>query len=277
MNMLKHFVLWLDVALEEACSKEILGYIDWLLDKRLSAKTINCHLNCICCFYNYLNYEEGILVKNPVKTGYTLKLARPLPRHLKEEEIRPLLEAMESLRDRSMFMLMLRCGIRVEELSDLTLDAIDLTRRRMQIKNGKGGKGRIVYISNDAVEALREYLKSRKTVGAKKVFLVEKGRCRGKPISVRGIQKRIEHYARKTRVKVSCHALRHTMATQLLNANAELVTIQDLLGHSSITTTQRYCRVSNLKIQRDYFQAIEKVSQRQNIRAVWDESSSKII
>jgi site-specific recombinase XerD len=79
---------------------------------------------------------------------------------------------------------------------------------------------------------------------------------------IRGIQKRIEYYAKKTRVNVSCHRLRHTMATQLLNAEAEVETIQDLLGHNWITTTQRYCRVSNLKVQRDYFKAMRNVLQR---------------
>jgi site-specific recombinase XerD len=91
---------------------------------------------------------------------------------------------------------------------------------------------------------------------------VDKGRCKGNPISVRGIQKRMEHYARQAGLKVCCHQLRHTMATQLLNADADLVTIQDLLGHSRIKTTQRYCQVSNLKVQRDYQNAIGKVMQR---------------
>ena len=79
---------------------------------------------------------------------------------------------------------------------------------------------------------------------------------------MRAIQKRMEHYARKAEMKVSCHQLRHTMATQLLNADADLVTIQDLLGHSRIKTTQRYCQVSNLKVQRDYQKAITQVMQR---------------
>ena len=85
---------------------------------------------------------------------------------------------------------------------------------------------------------------------------------RGTPLSVRGIQKRIEYYARKSELNVSCHRLRHTMATQLLNADADLATIQDLLGHGQITTTQRYCRVANLKVQRDYYKAMEVVLQR---------------
>ena len=120
----------------------------------------------------------------------------------------------------------------------------------------------MVYISNDAHDALKAYLKLRSSNRTKRVFLVEKGTYKGQAISVRGIQKRIEYYAKKTCINVSCHRLRHTMATQLLNAEAEVETIQDLLGHNWITTTQRYCKVSNLKVQRDYFKAMRNVLQR---------------
>jgi site-specific recombinase XerD len=72
----------------------------------------------------------------------------------------------------------------------------------------------------------------------------------------------MEYYAKKAGLKISCHHLRHTMATQMLNADADLSTIQDLLGHNWITTTQKYCTVFNLKIQRDYFKAMEIVMQR---------------
>jgi hypothetical protein len=142
------------------------------------------------------------------------------------------------------------------------LAAIDLKRRRLMVQQGKGGKDRVVYISNDAHDALIAYLKLRSNNRTKRVFLVEKGTYKGQAISVRGIQKRIEYYAKKTRINVSCHRLRHTMATQLLNAEAEVETIQDLLGHNWITTTQRYCKVSNLKVQRDYFKAMRNVLQR---------------
>jgi len=72
----------------------------------------------------------------------------------------------------------------------------------------------------------------------------------------------MEYYARKTGLDVSCHQLRHTMATQLLNADADLVTIQDLLGHTRIKTTQRYAKISNVKVQRDYYKAMEVVLQK---------------
>jgi site-specific recombinase XerD len=85
---------------------------------------------------------------------------------------------------------------------------------------------------------------------------------RSKPLSVHDIQKRIEYYARQSGLDVSCHRLRHTMATQLLNADANLATIQDLLRHHQITTTQRYCRVVNLEAQREYYKAMEVVLQR---------------
>jgi site-specific recombinase XerD len=97
------------------------------------------------------------------------------------------------------------------------------------------------------------------------VFLVEKGDCRGQPISVRGFQKRIEYSAKKADVSASCHQLRHTMATQMLNVDADLSTIQDLLGHSRITTTQRYCKISNVKAERDYSKAMDLVMQKRNL------------
>jgi len=121
-----------------------------------------------------------------------------------------------------MFTLMLRCGLRVEEVAHLALGDIELNRRMMLIQDGKGAKDRIVYISNDALHALLEYLRVRPASKVKKVFLVEKGSLTGQPISIRGIQKRMEYYAHKTNLRISCHHLRHTMATQMLNADADL-------------------------------------------------------
>jgi site-specific recombinase XerD len=262
INTLKHYVIWLGVPIEKATSREVLEYIDHLLDRRLSPKTINCHLNSIRRFYDYLRHEEDVHILNPAKSEYTLRLPKPLPRYVKEEDLRQFFKVITKKRDRAMFMLMLRCGLRVEEVVSLTINAVDISRRKITVQNGKGMKDRVVYISSDASQALARYLKVRPSGSGSKIFLVEKGTCKGGPISVRGVQKRMEYYARKSGIDISCHQLRHTMATQLLNAEADLVTIQDLLGHSCITTTQRYCKVSNLKVQRDYFKAMDRVAQR---------------
>ena len=118
----------------------------------------------------------------------------------------------------------------------------------------------MVYISKDAYHALLQYLKVRRFIKAKSVFLVEKGTYKGKPISVRGIQKRMEYYAKKAGVKASCHRMRHTMATQLLNADADIVAIQELLGHTKLSTTERYSKVSNVKVRRDYESAMHIIT-----------------
>ena len=262
MNSLKQFIVWVDVPIEQVTAKKVLSYIDHLLDRGLSPKTINCHLDSIRGYYRYLIEEERVDIIHPVKSGYALRLAHPLPRYVKEEDLRKLFRNIVNYRDRAIFMVMLRCGLRVEEVANLTLAALDLPRQQLFVYHGKGAKDRIVYISTDAYQALVKYLKVRPSGRAKKLFLVEKGNYKGRPISVRGIQKRMEYYARKAGLKISCHQLRHTMATQLLNADADLVTIQDLLGHSRIKTTQRYCKVSNVKVQRDYYKAISRVLQR---------------
>jgi site-specific recombinase XerD len=262
LNIIKQYVIWLDVPLEQATCEKIDDYIDHLHRKRLHPASINLYLVIIRVFYDYLRYEQGVALTNPVKQNRRLRVPKPLPRSLRDQEVERLFGAIKGKRDIAMFKLMLRCGLRVEEVSNLRLGDIDLKRRRIIVQQGKGGKGRVVYTSDDAHDGLVAYLKARSHYRVKKVFLVEKGSYKGQPISIRGIQKRMEYYAKKTGLEVSCHRLRHTMATQLLNAEAEVETIQDLLGHNWITTTQRYCRVSNLKVQRDYFKALKNVLQR---------------
>jgi len=275
INILGHFTDWMQVPIEEVTTKKTDAYMDHLLRRRMKPKTINCHLGCIHAFYDYLIEDEKMPLSNPVKRHYRLRLPRPLPKHLRDEQVAALFNEISDTRDRAMFMLMLRCGLRVEEVARLTVDAIEYRSRQLYVFNGKGSKDRVVYLSEDALSALASYAEKRKWAKEKKVFLVQKGPLRGRPTSVRGIQKRIEYYAQRAGIQASCHHLRHTMATQLLNADADLVTIQDLLGHSRITTTQCYCRVSNLKVQRDYFKAIKIVLQRtQPIRAdnfEWDQ------
>jgi integrase len=120
-----------------------------------------------------------------------------LPRSLRDEEVGRLLKVIHDRRDWATVMLMLRCGLRVEEVARLKLVALDLRRSQVFVHQDKGSKDRVVYLSDDAYEALVQYLRVRPSSRYKEVLRVDKGRCRGKAISVGGIQKRLDHYARK--------------------------------------------------------------------------------
>ena len=259
MSSLKQFVLWLDVPVEMVTYEKISAYTDHLLHKQMNPQSINSNLYRIHGFYDFLRYEKGLAIKNPVRKRSGLRLSKPLPKYLRDEDVEKFFRVIKKIRDYAMFRVMLRCGLRVEETANLSMDTIDLKRQQM-IVFGKGKKDRVVYLSNDAKDALLRYLAKRSSSRKKKVFLNEKGIHKGKPISVRGIKKRMEYYASKSGVKISCHRLRHTMATQMLNADTDLVTIQVLLGHSNITTTERYSKVHNAKARRDYFRAMGAIT-----------------
>ena len=254
-----NFVKWLDGPFDQVIHHDVLEYIDFLQNRRLKPKSINCYLTGLRRFYDYLYYEQGIKITNPVKPDYMQHLPKPLPRFLNRDEITILFGEIKNSRDKAMFTLMLWCGLRLSEVANLTLKSIDLKRKRIFVLNGKGRKDRIVYLSKDTQNALNQYLAQRPSTRFRKVFLVQKGIYKDKPISIRGIGKRMEYYAKKVGLEVSCHRLRHTMATQLLNANAMLPTVQELLGHNCIVSTQRYCKVSNVKARRDYFKAMNLV------------------
>ena len=110
MNTLKHYVLWLDVPVEQVTHKKLQAFIDHLRSKRRQPKTINCYLDSIRGFYDFLIYEEEVPITNPVKRGYSLRLSQPLPRFLRDEEIEILFDTITSPRDQAMFKLMLRCA-----------------------------------------------------------------------------------------------------------------------------------------------------------------------
>jgi len=121
INILGYFSVWLQVPIEQVTSKETDKYMDHLLRRRKKPKTINCHFGCIHAFYDYLIEEEGMPFTNPLKKKYRLRLPRPLPKHLRDEQVVALFKEINDTRDRAMFMLMLRCGLRVEEVARLTV------------------------------------------------------------------------------------------------------------------------------------------------------------
>lgn len=144
-------------------------------------KTINCYLDSIRGFYDYLICDEQLQMQNPVKPGDALRMSKPLPRFLRDEQVRALFAQIGDPRNLAIFKLMLRCELRVEEIAKLRLASVDLKHAQV-LCHGKGAKERVVYLSKDAYQALKTYLKVRPYSRAKSLFLVDRGRFRGQPV-----------------------------------------------------------------------------------------------
>jgi len=240
--------------------RDVMWFIEQLQVRGLKAKTINCYLSSLRQLYEFWRQEQDPELINPVHPTYFLKQDQPLPPVIAPQALDLLLSLVNQPRDRAIFLLMLRSGLRVQEVAGLQRRDCDLLRRRLMVRQAKNRRERIAYLSPDTIEALHAYLCQRpSTTPDQPLFLGRKGRYRTQGLSVRAIQKLIERYRCRVGLSIHCHQLRHTFASDLLMAGADLVVVQDLLGHRHVQTTQNYCRVANEKVRADYFQAMEKI------------------
>jgi len=261
LNDLAHFLRLVDKPVREVSAQDVERFIEQQQEQGLAASTINRRLVAVARLYTYLRQAEDPELVVPVRPQlHYLKQPDPLPRGLKSEEVQRLFAVIDDPRDRAIFSLMLRCGLRVREVTRLEIQDVDLAGQQLLIRQSKNQCDRLVYVALDALQNLEAYLTRRGRAECAKLFLVPGGRGRGQGISVRGIQKRLEHYAAQAGLEdVTCHRLRHTFAGQLLDNGAEITTVQALLGHRQVTTTQRYTRVSNPKVRDDYFRGMAQV------------------
>jgi site-specific recombinase XerD len=208
--------------------------------------------------------EHQILNVNPVKPSHILRRGRTLPKALSQEQIEQLFAHIHVAMDRTLFLLMLRCGLRVSEVVQLKVSDIDWPQQALRIEQGKGRKDRRVYLSADAVASLRECVQRRPSgVPGDAVFWNQKRPSR--PLSVKAIQKKMARYANAAGIMVSCHSLRHTFASNLLEQGAEIVSIRELLGHASISSSERYAKLSNQHVKQEYFRTMKRVLQRSKV------------
>lgn len=238
---------------------EVAKYVERLQAEELAAKTINCRLSAVRQFYDYLQHDHLPGLVNPVRKRDFLREPRPLPRAAREEELARLFSQIRSVRDRALFLVLLRSGLRVAEVVGLEVPDVDLRRQTLWVREAKNRRERLVYLSPDTVRRLEEYFEQRGWPKEGKVFVGEKGPRTGRSLSIRGVQKRIEGYARRAGVPISCHVLRHSLATHLLNQGVRLVVVQELLGHARVTSTQRYARLANRQVREEYFKGMEKI------------------
>lgn len=236
---------------------EIMQYLKHLDSLHYSNKTISRHLSSLRSFYNYL-VEIKILKTNIYKRIRNPKLEKKLPNYLNVNEIETILDSLkegtkEEIRNKCLFEILYSTGIRVSEASNIKLKDIDLNNQSIRIF-GKGSKERFVYFGKVAQNILNKYLKVRNE------FLPENNReylflnSNGSKLSRESIGQIINRIIDSSNInhKISPHVLRHTFATHLLDNGADLRSVQELLGHENMNTTEIYTHVSNERLRMAY-------------------------
>jgi site-specific recombinase XerD len=258
---LKLFFDWLDKPVIEVQVADVDTFIEQCLQESLAFSTINRRLAALRSFFRFLMIESESYTKNPViPRRHFIQLGQQLPRDIQDPVVARLFQAITGPRDRSMFLLMLRCGLRVGEVRNLSMNDLYLepafgSLPRLWLR-GKGGKQRVAYLSSQPLAALQVWLAVRSQDGDEAVFLNRFG----KRLTVTGIQSRLMKYCRVAGVWVTCHQLRHTFGRHLTEARVPVTTIQKLLGHSWLETTQIYLHISDSQAQDDYEAAMQMVT-----------------
>ena len=227
------------------------------LHKKNSKSTIGRKLAALRTFFRY-QVRQGLLKVNPAESVATPRKEKYLPSTLTIDEIFALMEGPEpadplALRDRAIWELLYSSGLRISELTGLDVDDLDREQGLVRVV-GKGRKERIVPVGGKALAALAHYLESRGApAGGDPVFL----NYRGGRLTPRSVQRLLKKYLIQSGVfkDASPHTLRHTFATHLLDSGADLRAIQELLGHASLSTTQKYTQVSVDRLMQIYDKA----------------------
>ena len=233
---------------------DIDDFIAFQAERGLQSSSINRSLTAITSFYRFLGDENPAIDCPVLRHRHQLRDHQRLPRAVPQEKIEKLFAVINDVRDRAIFLLMLRCGLRVSEAANLRLRDIFWHERppRARIR-GKNSMERSVYLSAQVVAALNAYLAQRPKVLDELVFLTyaEVG------IGVRGIQKRLQQYCRAADIELTAHQLRHCFANNLVLADVPVTSIQKLLGHVWIGTTQNYLAANDSKVKADFIKAAE--------------------
>ncbi len=243
------------LALEQVTRADLLAYLAANVRAGLSPRSSARHLSTLRRFYRYLLIQGGTQA-DPTADVRSPVIGRPLPKNISEQGVEKLLstpprDTALGSRDRAMLETMYASGLRVSELVGLTLNELDLTTGLVRVV-GKGGRERIVPLGEEASESLREYLGQARSDLLKAqltdaVFVTR----RGGPMTRQAFWHLIKRYAQQAGIgaEFSPHSLRHAFATHLLNHGADLRSVQMLLGHTDLSTTQIYTHVAQARLQ----------------------------
>lgn len=240
---LKEFAEYMHADPDKVDMIDVRGFVADQIRKGLSKTTVSRRLSGIRSFYRFL-YREGYISANPAKLVSNPRVPRMLPRFLSVDDVFALIEKPEGIgfmpaRDRAILELLYSSGLRVSELSGLSMDDVNIKEAMIKVK-GKGKKERILPVGSKALDAVKSYMVER-------ILLKEKDKAlflnrMGTRLTDRGVRRIVVKYARASLIngRIGPHTLRHSFASHLLQGGADLRVIQELLGHASLSTTQKY-------------------------------------
>ena len=239
---------------------DIRLFINYLYELKYTNKTMSRYISSLRSFFKYLK-TNNLIKNNPMLLISNPKLDKKLPKYLNYDDIEKLLNAYDNnnylgLRNSLILEMLYSTGIRVSEIINIKISDISLTEKTIKIM-GKGSKERIVYFGSKCYELLKLYLKNsynKLNINNIDYLLLSKT---GKKISDREVRKIVDDAALIANIdmKISPHVLRHTFATHMLNEGADLRSVQELLGHENLSTTQIYTHLTNERIRRAYLSA----------------------
>jgi len=208
--------------------------------KKYKPSSVNLALSSLKFFYN------EILQNSAFNSFKAPKPEKKLPTVLTKDEIKKLLDVIDNPKHRLLVEFMYSSGLRVSECMSLKIDDLDLEEKMGKVKHGKGNKERYIILSSNLINHFSEYIRMKKDT-SDYIFSVN-----GRPITIRQAQKVVKEAAKKAGIKkrVFCHALRSSFATHLLEAGTDIRIIQELLGHSNLSTTQIYTKVSTQQLKK---------------------------
>lgn len=260
-HALKRFFLFfksLDISRLEFVDREHLGeFIEYLQDDNLMPSSINSYLRSLYAIFGFLA-EREVISPDILKNKFRLKMPDLLPKAIDPDDIKLFLSVINTVRERALILVLLRTGMRIGELLGTKIIDINFRERRIEIPQAyKNYEGRIVYMGDDACSALKIWLKERLHPDKEYIFYGKGNREKLSYPMARVLFIKYMKKAGLSHKRYTLHCLRHTYASELLNAGMRLECLQILLGHQDIEMTRRYARLTDNTRKTEYFKAME--------------------
>ena len=260
INDLYYFYLFVKKDLDLVKEEDIRDYLEYLNLKKDKSTSVSRKISTFKSFYKFLYLNEYIDKKEyPLSKISYPKAEKKLPKFIYYNDLLEMInessKGKEGLRDRLIIEMLYATGVRVSELVNIKINDIDFNNRRI-IVCGKGNKERIVYYGEYAMKVLNDYLRGRENINNQYLFLNN----RGEKLTDRGVRYIIDNIMKNLSVKthVTPHVLRHTFATDMLNNGCDIKVVQELLGHSSLKTTEVYTHVTNDRLKEVYYRCFPR-------------------